>query len=99
MVKNDNEFDQWLLEENRQITHQGMLDAYIGHQVYEADITSPGPLKPSIRTPAEKIEPLLRKIGKECESTLVTFRLRWSKIPTSTLHSRVYILPPSSHLQ
>ena len=37
LVKCTNEFDTWLLEDNRRMVHQGMLDEFIGHHVYEAD--------------------------------------------------------------
>ena len=45
----DNNFDQWLLEENRQMVHQGFLDEYSDYNVFEADLEeAQEPLKPSI---------------------------------------------------
>ena len=38
MVKSDDEFDKWLLEQNRQMVYQGMTDEYKDYQVYEANL-------------------------------------------------------------
>ena len=55
MIKSDYKFDEWLLEDNRQMAHQGMLDECNDYQVYEADLEqAQEPLKPSIRPPAKE---------------------------------------------
>ena len=55
MIRNDNDFDERLFEDNRRMAYQGMLDNCNDYHVYETDLEqAKEPLKPSIRPPADE---------------------------------------------
>ena len=92
MVKNDNEFDNWLLEEIRKIVYQGLLDKYSDYNVYKADLEQAHePLKSSIRPPAVEDWERMRKYFGYVHTKTVC-----NTYKHSTQHS---VFPPSSHLQ
>ena len=58
----DTDFNQWLLEENRRMAYQGMLDECSDYNVFEAEIEdAQAPLKPSIHLPAVEDWERMRK--------------------------------------
>ena len=48
----DNNFNEWLLEDNRRMPYQRMLDECSDYNIFEAGKEAQEPLKPSIRPPA-----------------------------------------------
>ena len=91
MVKNDNEFDNWLLEANRMMAHQGLLNVHSDYNVYEADLEQAQQrLKPSIRPPAEEDWKRMRKYFSYVPVKMV---------PNIYKYSTQYGVLPPSHLQ
>ena len=88
----DNDFNEWLLEDNRQMAYQGMLDEYSNYKVFEADLEEARtPLKPSIRPLAVEDWEIKRKCFGNIPAKVV-----WNSFKYPTQHG---VLPPSSHLQ
>ena len=92
MVKNNDAFDKWLLEDNRRMSHQGMLDECKDYRVFEVDLEqAQEPLKPSIRSPAEEdLERMHKYFGG------VPAKIIRNTYKDTTQHG---VLSPSSHLQ
>ena len=87
-----NNFDQWLLEENRRMAHQGFLDEYSDYNVFAADLEeAQGPLKPSIYPPAVDDWERTRKYFGYVPAKVVRNTYKYS-----TQHC---VLSSSSHLQ
>ena len=69
LIKSDDEFEDWLLEDTRRMVHQGMLDNCEDYFVSAADLEqAQEPLKPT------SIGHLYPIIGKENESMMVIFQ-------------------------
>ena len=85
------DFDQWLLEENRRMAYQGLLDECSDYNVFEVDLEeAQKPLKPSIRPPAVEDWERMRKYFGYVRAKVVR-----NTYKRSTQHG---VLPPSSHL-
>ena len=94
MVKSDDKFDKWLLEDTRQMALQVMLDACEDYFASVSDLEQAQELlKPSIRPPEPEDWERIAKI------------LWWHSRQDHLEHFQVYyttqqgVLPPLSHLQ
>ena len=91
IVKSD-DFNEWLLEENRQMAHQGLLGEYKVYEVYEADLEqAQQPLKPSIRPVTEDDGERMRKYFGYVLAQIVWNTYKYS--------NQDCVLPPSSRFQ
>ena len=85
-------FDRWLLEENRRMAYQGLLDECSDYNLFEVDLEeAQESLKPIIHPPAVKDWEIMRKYFGYVPAKVVR--------NTYTYSIQHGVLPPPSHLQ